>query len=51
MREAFRYLVPAIIAIIAFVLAHKFVKSSLIVQIIIAIVFYFLIWWVLGMIR
>ena len=46
-----RYLVPAIIAIIAFILAHKFVKSSLLVQIIIAIVFYFVIWWVIGYIR
>jgi hypothetical protein len=46
-----RYFVPAIVAIIAFILAHKFVKSSLWVQIIIAIVFYFVIWWVLGMIR
>jgi len=46
-----RYLVPAIVAIVAFILAHKFVKSNIIVQIIIAIVFYFLIWWVLGFIR
>jgi len=51
MGNMMRYLVPAIIAIVAFILAHKFVKSSIIVQIIIAIVFYFVIWWLLGMIR
>ena len=42
------WLIPLIVAICAFLLARKYVKSNIIVQIIIAVVLYFVIWWVLG---